>query len=471
MEKDYPPRRTSSERTERSATPRSTSRSTSSRTESTRSSSRTTSRGDSTRSSYRGESSRAPSDRTSSFERSTPSERPVPRQAVSRGYGSRRKKKPPILPIAILLVVVVVIIIVCVNLFGKKDPAKTPGTSSLPTTSQTSGTGSQVVSGAQANTASVASTATPAPSNEPAKAPEGKREQLAALYLIGNTGYEYYNFTESTANEYITMVSKAGEELAGTATLYNVIVPTSMDIMLPEADRKDVNTNNQQEAIRYISTSINAMNPSVKTLALFDVLKQHNGEYIYFRTDHHWTQLGAYYAYREYCTAKGLTPLELDQFDKKSYPGFLGSFYDDSQSSDMKANPDTVEAFVPKVNASLISVGGDDLVDWPVIADGDEYADSMKYLIFIGGDQPYEEITNKDLNDGSSCMVVKESFGNAFVPFLVPHYQTVYVVDYRYYEGNIADLAKEKGIKDVIMMNNISMTRNSDLVADLSSRF
>ena len=68
-------------------------------------------------------------------------------------------------------------------------------------------------------------------------------------------------------------------------------------------------------------------------------------------------------------------------------------------------------------------------------------------------------------------MVVKESFGNAFVPFLVNHYQHIYVVDYRYYKGNIAALAKEKGATDVIMLNNISMTRNADLVDSISGKF
>ena len=61
-------------------------------------------------------------------------------------------------------------------------------------------------------------------------------------------------------------------------------------------------------------------------------------------------------------------------------------------------------------------------------------------------------------------MVVKESFGNAFVPFLVSHYQTVYVVDYRYWEGSISQLVAEKGIQDVILCNNISATRSGALV-------
>ena len=64
-------------------------------------------------------------------------------------------------------------------------------------------------------------------------------------------------------------------------------------------------------------------------------------------------------------------------------------------------------------------------------------------------------------------MVLKESFGNAFVPFLADHYSKIYVIDYRYWQGNIAKLAKKKNVDDVIFCNNISMTRNAYLIGKL----
>ena len=63
--------------------------------------------------------------------------------------------------------------------------------------------------------------------------------------------------------------------------------------------------------------------------------------------------------------------------------------------------------------------------------------------------------------------MVKESFGNAFVPFLVDHYQTIYVVDYRYWTGSITELAAQKNVKDVIFVNNLSMIRNKNMVGKL----
>lgn len=103
----------------------------------------------------------------------------------------------------------------------------------------------------------------------------------------------------------------------------------------------------------------------------------------------------------------------------------------------------------------------DSLTPGKVIYDESDAAAGLKYGTFIMGDNPYTVIENPDLSDGSKCVVVKESFGNAFVPFLVDHYQTVYVIDYRYYSGSVSDFAKTNGVTDVIFINNLSAIRGS----------
>lgn len=400
---------------------------------------------------------------------------PVRRSAPSRGGRSGRRKNgpPPMICLALILIVVIVAVVLIVTLAGrgKKDPGADTGSSAASTLSSTSGSPVSGSSAADSVPASQLSTATPPPE----KIPTGTVENLGQVIKIGNAGYEVYNFSEDAAKDYITTVCDAGEQLSGSATLYSMIIPTSIDIMLPESyiEENEINSQDQNKAITWINSSINAINPGVKTVSLFDALKLHNNDYIYFRTDHHWTQLGAYYGYVEFCKAKGWEPVPLENFDKKEYPGFLGSFYSDQPNEDMANDPDTVEAYVPRANATLTYTddSGEVVSDWPVIADGSGYDPAYLYYIFCASDQPYEEIVNSDLSDGSSCLVVKESFGNVFIPFLVNHYQTVYVVDYRHYQGDITDLAKEKGVSDVILLNNISMTRNSELIQTLSDRF
>ncbi len=401
----------------------------------------------------------------------------VQRRTPSRSSGKNgrynRKKSgpPPFFILALILIIVIVAVVLIVALFGKggKDPVSP---SSSKTSSQLSSTSSSMSEPVSSQVSSTPSSAAATP--PPEKTPQGDPEKLDLLLKIGDTGYEYYNFVQEYTNQYITAVCDLGKSLNG-ATLYNMIIPTSMDVMLSEEyiNSHEINSTDQKKAIEYMVSSINAINSNVRTVPIFDALKLHNNEYLYFRTDHHWTQLGAYYAYAEFCKAKGIQAVTLDQFDKKEYPGFLGSFYNDNPNGEMESNPDTVEAYFPRAAASLsyTDADGTTYTDWPLIADGDSYDSANLYYIFCAADQPYEEIVNSGLNDGSACLVVKESFGNVFIPYLVNHYQTVYVVDYRYYSGDIPSLVSEKNISDVILLNNISMTRNEELIGDLQNMF
>lgn len=390
------------------------------------------------------------------------------------GRSRKQQGPPPFLLLALALIIVIVLVVLIAHFVrsaGNEEPdSSNPSSSSSQVSSQIPDQSSQ-----SGLTSSPEISSTPALTPPPEKVPDGDPEKLDALLKIGDTGYEWYNFVEDRANQYITTVSNLGTALSGSATLYDMVIPTSMDIMLPESyiEQNNIQSQNQSKAIDYIYSSINAMNPNVKTVPIFDALKLHNNEYLYFRTDHHWTQLGAYYAYAELCNAKGIAANPLDSYEKKEYPGFLGSFYNDCLSAEMQSNPDTVEAYVSSASTSLTftDASGNVTYGWPVIQDGTDYSTGNKYLIFCAADQPYEEITNYDLSDGSACLVVKESFGNVLIPFLTDHYQTVYVVDYRYYTGNIVSLAQEKNVSDVFLLNNISMTRNESLISDLTNSF
>lgn len=383
---------------------------------------------------------------------------------------NRKKSGPPpffLLALALIVIIVVIVLVVVFASRGGDEPGK-DGSSALPSSSSTAPVSSAPAS--QPVSSAPVESATPPPE----KNPIGDPEKLDVMLKIGDTGYEYYNFVQDYANQYITAVAEAGNSLGQNVTLYNMVIPTSIDITLSEdyIEKHEINSQDQKKATEYLYSSINAMNPAVKTVDIFDALKLHNNEYIYFRTDHHWTQLGAYYAYEEFCKAKGVAPVALDKFEKRSYDGFLGSFYRDSPNDAMANNPDTVEAYIPAADTTMSYTTTDgETFQQDLIADGSAYDPEWKYLIFCAGDQPYEEITNADLTDGSSCVVVKESFGNAFIPFLVNHYQTVYVVDYRSYTGDISDFAAEKGVQDVILINNISMTRNEELISDLANTF
>ena len=406
---------------------------------------------------------------------------PVRRSSSSRQpvrYSSRKKSGPPLFPL-LLLVLVIAVAVVVIVLVSRSCSSSETQTPDAPNSSTVSGAVTDPAGEASADP-NTAATPAPTPPAQPPPAPQGEPpappETICGLLIVEDTAYEYYNFVTDLANDYITAVANAGEKLSGKATVYDMVIPTSIDIMLPESyiEKNSLNTSDQKKAIdEYILPSIAAQNPEVKTISIFDTLKAHANEYLYFRTDHHWTQLGAYYGYEEFCKAKGFDPVPLSDFDRADYTGYLGSFYTSSNSAALAANPDTVEAYIPKANVNLSFTQSDGVqVDsWPLIADGEQYDSTSKYIVYCAGDQPYEEIVNNDMAEGPSIVVVKESFGNCFIPFLVNHYKNIYVVDYRYYDGTVSDLVDSTGATDVLLLNNVSMTRNEGLIDSFSNIF
>lgn len=226
----------------------------------------------------------------------------------------------------------------------------------------------------------------------------------------------------------------------------SVIYPEELPAGAPMAD--------ENAMLDDIFTTV-GQNASVLDLRPTFTADKNKNEYLYFKTDHHWTADGAYYAYRELMKAKGMTASALTDYTRTEYPGFIGSFYQYSNQSDtLKNNPDTVVAYTPTCNDLTYTDTDGNQKTGHVVSDATQYSEGNKYLCFICGDQPYERIDNPNITDGSSCVVIKESYGNAFVPFLANSYQTVHVVDYRYFSGNLIDLVKENGIQDVIYVNN-----------------
>lgn len=370
---------------------------------------------------------------------------------------------------------VVAILAICTDIFsGKKAPDKDADT---PPVTQTDGenTGDGTQSGDKQDTTgdtdntdtdnagdgkSDVTTTKPASSN--VITTSDKPYQSGGVYVVGSTGYEMYNYVGSLAEKYQSTVNAVADSLSGVSQVYAMAIPLSSGITLPDELFSDIPGSDQAQAEKDI---LAGMGQNVKTIPLHDVMMSHRTEYIYFRTDHHWTALGAYYAYVQFCTAKGITPHNLSDYEVSQFPGFLGSFYNDGGKPDaMKNDPDTVNAYHPVSATASMKYGDNEnstLTGGQVIFDESTASASLKYGTFIMGDNPFTVIENPEVSNGESCIVVKESFGNAFVPFLVDHYQTVYVVDYRYYSGSVTQLARDKGVKDVLFVNNLSAIRGS----------
>ena len=377
-------------------------------------------------------------------------------------YRGRRGSLSPLMLLVALVVAIAAVVLIVINLGKDKQPSGDDTTP--PVTGDTTDPGNtDDPNGGDGDNTPV----DPAPTYQRIEL-NGDQQQYDAVYRVGDTGYEMYSYVDSTAKKYADNVNAVADALAGKANVYMLPIPLSSGISLPdELYGKDV-FGDQKEAEQKI---IGYMNGNVKSVALYDALLAHRTEYVYFRTDHHWTATGAYYAYEQFCKAKGITPTPIASYKADEYDGFLGTFYRDSnKNATMGANPDKVVAYHPLSTEATLDYGDSEnanLTRGKIIYDESDAPASLKYGAFITGDNAYSVINNPDVTDSSSCIVVKESFGNAFVPFLTDHYQTIYVLDYRYWKGSISQFAQDKGVQDVLFVNNLSAIRSTALVGYL----
>lgn len=279
-------------------------------------------------------------------------------------------------------------------------------------------------------------------------------EKVGSIYIAGGSGFSVYQFNKGSVDSYASMVNTVAERLGDSANVYAIPTPNSFGVMLPKKTQERL-AQYEGEAFDYIYKKFS---DKVNVVETFNELVNHNSEYIYFRTDHHWTARGAYYAYRQYCKMKGFTPHELNEYEDQVSKNFLGSYYSFSKKSpELKKNPDTIHAYKPIATNEMTMINQQGKkMKYMVIQPGNTYS------VFIAGDEPWEEIDNPDKNDGSACVLIKDSYGDAFAPFLVDHYDKTYIVDFRYYKDDLTQMIKDDKIKDVIFLNNAEFFTKSN---------
>ena len=210
------------------------------------------------------------------------------------------------------------------------------------------------------------------------------------------------------------------------------------------------------------------MDESIIPVNCYENLMQHRDEYLYFRTDWHWNGIGAYYAYETFCETKGITPYTMAQRKLSTFDGYLGALYQQTCNKDaaLAQTPDTVYAYHPySDNAYMYFTDSKgNRYSWNIIMDVSSNSADSKYYTYAASDQPFAEFYNPDVTDESVAIVVKESFGNVLMSYLVDHYSTVYEIDYRYWSGDLVAFAQEVGADDIIFANNIGMIRSNYLV-------
>lgn len=295
-------------------------------------------------------------------------------------------------------------------------------------------------------------------------------EMRGNIYITGNCGYELYTFLPDVNLKFVKTMNDIFSRFNGVVNFYVMVVPTSAGVMLDKTVLQDMGVSDQAEAIKFI---YDRLAPGIRKVNVIDILRKHNAEYVYFHTDHHWTAAGAYYAYVAFCKEKGIKPIDLKDYEKVEFPGFLGSFYTAGRRSpELAANPDTVVAYYPKGTRKMkYNVKeGPEFYDGEIISDATNYDSASKYQTFVNGDVPFAYAHNENIHDGSAVVVIKDSLGNAFIPFLIDRYEYVYWLDPRYTKATLSQMIKAYRVQDVIYevgiygASNPYMFRHYDLI-------
>lgn len=298
---------------------------------------------------------------------------------------------------------------------------------------------------------------------------------VGTIIINGNRAMDIPTAVNENIVLYGETVNRIADAVGDDVRVFSLVTPNSGQFYSPTSYHTGLH---DQEAM--IQLCYGAMNDRVTTVDAYSVLEEHAEEYLFFRTDHHWTQKGAYYAYMAFCEAAGFTAPDLAEYAAGNYEDFVGSMFNYTsgypQSKALKEEPDTLTYYLPLAQTYAAYYADTALVNGvkiPVVDTNLSESVGNKYLCFICGDTPVCVIESDA--EGGVCMVLKESYGNAFVPFLTSHYSKIICIDPREFSGegepvmDLAAFAAEQGVDDLLILNYPFMISNSSYIANLNS--
>ncbi|WP_205510380.1 DHHW family protein [Paenibacillus elgii] len=276
----------------------------------------------------------------------------------------------------------------------------------------------------------------------------GKKESNG-VYL-GKDGYLIQKFTPPADGD-LEMKVNAIHSLAKAAPglrMFVMLVPTAASVLVDKLP----DYASAGEELAYLDQVGRSLHRDIRFVDVYPALRAQREQSVYYKTDHHWTTRGAFYAYQELSKRMGLTPKKEEDFTIRAVTDeFYGSLY--SRSGFRHVEPDRIELYMPKAGGSCTVAYVEEGRTSDSMYAMDNLGKKDKYTVFFDGNHSFIRITT-GLRDGTKLLVVKDSYANSLIPFLTPHFSEIYVVDPRYYENNLKTLIQERQIRDVLLLYN-----------------
>ena len=262
-------------------------------------------------------------------------------------------------------------------------------------------------------------------------------------------------FGGGSGNSYVSAINKVKSKVGSQVNVFSMIVPTAGSFYLPEdysyamADEWDC------------IQSINSRFVGIIPVDAYSALARHTNEEIFARTDHHWNQLGAYYAAETFVnTAQISVPFTpISDYERRDIEGYLGTLYASSEyDKNMGDHPETFTYYIPPNDFTTYYMNPEDTDFYtaPMFLKMDV---SSSYSTFMGGDEKVVHVET-DVKNGRKLLIVKDSYPNALVPCLTGSFQDIWTVDMRHlrkmehFPHSISEIVREQGITDVLFCMN-----------------
>lgn len=249
----------------------------------------------------------------------------------------------------------------------------------------------------------------------------------------------------SVLEKNMSYVDKLAENLS--VPVHFGLIPSAAEIW---ADRLPAGapTADEQEIIDHLYSLTQAI-----PLPLGEKLVQHAQEEIYYRTDHHWTSLGAYYGYQVIAESLGLTASALEDLTPVTVTeDFNGTIF--SSSGVRWVEPDSIQTYIPDEGIKVTNYFDGTPTEGSLYAP--EYLDKKdKYSYFLGGVQPLCTIETEH-TDAPKLLLIRDSYSDSLAPFLTKNFSEIHLWDLRFNSRSIQQYVEEEEIDQVIVLYSIS---------------
>jgi len=248
--------------------------------------------------------------------------------------------------------------------------------------------------------------------------------------------------------------------------IYVMVAPTATGIYIEEIP-KNAPKFDQKAFIDLIYGKLDS--EKIVALDAYSALFPTRDEYIYYRNDHHWTTLGAYYAYASTIKKMGFSPINIDKFNiEHASSDFKGSLYSKALYDGIQA--DNIDFYDYSKGTKVTSVQVNNGIETKVynsVYFRDFLEKKDKYSAFLGSNQPLVKIET-DLPEERRLLIFKDSYANCYVPFLAQHYSEISLVDLRYVNGGIDNLIDLNEYDQILFLYNASNFSTEENIRNLN---